>query len=150
MPALTSTGTTFEGRSGMSTTLHPAVWIVEDDLDDRVLLNEAFLDTKMPCSLTLYPDAITALQTLGISVMDELPDIIVSDYNMPYMNGLEFIESLCVHKRYDAVIKIILSTSAYLFDKEACLQSGANAYFIKPPNYTGLIDVAFSILTLYK
>jgi hypothetical protein len=64
MPNVTSTGTTFEGRSIMSTTLHPAVWIVEDDLDDRVLLNEAFLDTKMPCSLTLYPDAITALQNL--------------------------------------------------------------------------------------
>jgi hypothetical protein len=48
------------------------------------------------------------------------------------------------------IVKIILSTSDYLFDKEACLQSGAHAYFIKPPNYAGLIEVAFSILALYK
>lgn len=134
----------------MDTTLHPAIWIIEDDLDDRVLLNEAFLETKIPCSLTLYPDAISALQKLGTSTLQELPDIIVSDYNMPYMDGLQFIESLCAHKRYERIVKIILSTSSYLFDKAACIQSGAHAYFIKPPNYTGLIDVAFAIHALHK
>jgi CheY-like chemotaxis protein len=134
----------------METTLHPAIWIVEDDLDDRILLNEAFLETKTPCRLNLFPDAISALQKLATSAQKDLPDIIVSDYNMPYMHGCEFMQSLCAHKRYESIIKIILSTSSYLFDKEACFRSGTHEYFIKPPNYTGLVEIAFSILALAK
>jgi len=126
------------------------IWIVEDDLDDRILLREAFADTQIPSIVSIFPDAITALQELGICAADQLPHIIVSDYNMPVMNGSEFIQALCAHGRYASIKKVILSTSSYLFDSEECLQHGAHAYFIKPPNYPKLVDVAFSILALTR
>ncbi|MES2374012.1 MAG: response regulator [Bacteroidota bacterium] len=126
------------------------IWIVEDDLDDRVLLHEAFADTKIPSDIFVFPDAIAALRKLGVCHIEELPHIIVSDYNMPVMNGVEFLEALCAHGRYDAIKKVILSTSSYLFDTEACLNNGAHAYFIKPGNYPKLVDVAFSILALTR
>jgi hypothetical protein len=31
----------------MTNTHHHLIWIVEDDLDDRILLNEAFKDTQI-------------------------------------------------------------------------------------------------------
>lgn len=126
------------------------VWVVEDDLDDRILLQEAFADTQVGCSVFIFPDAITALQKLGTCHAQEIPAIIVSDYNMPVMNGAEFIEALSAHGRYDSIKKVILSTSRYLFDTEACLQKGADAYFIKPGTYPQLVDVAFSILAIKK
>jgi CheY-like chemotaxis protein len=134
----------------MTNTHHHLIWIVEDDLDDRILLNEAFKDTQIPCTVFLFTDAISALQKLGTCPAAEIPDFIVTDYNMHVMNGAEFVEALCAHRRYDQVIKVILSTSSYLFDTEECLQKGADAYFIKPASYTQLVDVAFSILGVKK
>jgi len=134
----------------MNTTKQHIIWIVEDDLDDCILLQEACKDTQIDCRVFVFGDAISALQHLGTCSVHEIPGIIVSDYNMPVMNGAEFIEALCAHKRYDRIIKVILSTSSYLFDTEACLQKGADAYFIKPSNYPQLVDVAFSILALEK
>ena len=134
----------------MSSPQNHIVWIVEDDFDDRILLREAFIDTQIPCTVTVFPDAITALRELGICRVQDIPGIIVSDYNMPVMNGAEFIEALCAHRRYGNTKKVILSTSSYLFDTEACLQKGADAYFIKPSNYPKMVDVAFSILALKK
>jgi CheY-like chemotaxis protein len=134
----------------MTNTHHHLIWIVEDDLDDRILLNEAFKDTQIPCTVFLFTDAISALQKLGTCPATEIPDFIVTDYNMHVMNGAEFVEALCTHRRYDQVIKVVLSTSSYLFDTEECLQKGADAYFIKPASYTQLVDVAFSILAVKK
>lgn len=132
----------------MSISQNHTIWIVEDDLDDRILLHEAFKDTLIPCSVQVFADAFSALQQLGVSNIQELPTIIVSDYNMPVMNGADFIEALCVHRRYDTIVKIILSTSSYLFDTEECLARGAHGYFIKPANYPAMVDVAFSIFGL--
>lgn len=45
------------------------------------------------------------------SVADDKPyDIIVTDYSMPVMNGLEFIEKL---REYNKTIRVILFTSDY-------------------------------------
>jgi len=124
------------------------IWIVEDDLDDSILLQEAFIDTRVPCLIQTFSDAINALQQLGTCRREELPTIVVADYNMPVMTGAEFVEAMCAHVRYESIKKIILSTSSYLFDKKDCLKKGAHAYFVKPSNYPQLIDVAFSILTM--
>jgi CheY-like chemotaxis protein len=126
------------------------IWIVEDDLDDRILLNEAFKETGFGGRIFLFPDAISALQKLGRCSAEEIPAIIVTDYNMHVMNGAEFVESLCSHRRYNGVIKVILSTSSYLFDTAECLRKGADAYFVKPASYTELVDVASSILAVKK
>jgi CheY-like chemotaxis protein len=132
----------------MSSSRDHTIWIIEDDLDDSILLQEAFIDTQIACTVLVFGDAVTALQQMGLCNNDQLPSILVSDYNMPVMNGAELIEALCAHARYRTMKKIILSTSSYLFDTEACLEKGADAYFIKPSSYHQLVDVAFSILSL--
>lgn len=132
----------------MHTPHHHIIWIVEDDLDDRVLLEEAFGDTQVPCDVVIFSNAIAALQQLGTCPADKLPGIIVSDYNMPMMNGEEFMESLCAHKRYENIVRVIISTSSDQSQKEACLQKGAHAYFTKPASYPQLVHLAFAIITL--
>jgi two-component system chemotaxis response regulator CheY len=122
------------------------VWIVEDDLDDRILLQEAFAETPIPVKVVVFQSAITALQTLGITHTEELPDIIVSDYNMPMMNGYQFMEALGAHRRYAAIKKVVLSTCNYLYNAEECLKKGAHAYYIKPPDYIELVELASSIV----
>ncbi|MBI2274718.1 MAG: hypothetical protein HYU70_13045 [Bacteroidetes bacterium] len=95
------------------------MWIVEDDLDDLVLLEKAFEDTQVPCHVVIFSNTISAHQQLSTCPTDKLPGIILSDYNMPMTNDEELIESLCTHKRYENIIKVIVSTSSDLFGKEA-------------------------------
>ena len=72
----------------------PRILVVDDDDDMRELirmhLREAGYD------VVLAEDAVEA----GHKVAEHLPDLIIADYKMPYMNGREFIAAL----RADATI----------------------------------------------
>jgi CheY-like chemotaxis protein len=146
--AMANPGPGFDGsNSDMNSPHDHIIWIVEDDLDDRILLQEAFAETHIPAVVVLFQDAITALQALGTTRTEELPHIIVSDYNMPMMNGYQFMEALSAHRRYAEIKKVVLSTCNYLYNAVECLQKGAHAYYIKPPDYTALVELALLILT---
>lgn len=68
-------------------------------------------------------DAVAQIQNLEV-----LPDIILMDYRMPLMNGVEAM--IRIHKM-TSQIKIIF-VSADLAMREKVLQLGANAFLAKP------------------
>jgi CheY-like chemotaxis protein len=119
----------------------------EDDIDDEELLKEVF--TKIDPSFTLEfvnngRDVITRLQELEKLGM---PCLIVLDYNMPTLNGAEILQALQQLRQFDAVPKIIWSTSDSETYKSICLQLGACDYVIKPSNMQGLTEVARYMLS---
>lgn len=86
-----------------------------------------------------------ALKSMGIDVvtasdgMDALEkltsenfDIIITDLNMPYVNGYELISSIREIKDYEDIPIIILSSESAEEDKTKGLSVGANSYMIKP------------------
>jgi len=86
-----------------------------------------------------------ALKSMGIKVvaasdgMDALEklsnenfDIIITDLNMPYVDGYELITSIREIKDYEDVPIIILSSESGDEDKFKGLAVGANSYMIKP------------------
>ena len=86
-----------------------------------------------------------ALKSMGIEVvtasdgMDALEkltsenfDIIITDLNMPYVDGYELISSIREIKDYENVPIIILSSESGEEDKSKGFSVGANSYMIKP------------------
>lgn len=59
-------------------------------------------------------------------------DLVISDINMPKMDGLTMIKTLRENKDYKNLKIIVLSTEEEDEDKERGLQAGANIYLIKP------------------
>jgi DNA-binding response OmpR family regulator len=119
----------------------------EDDIDDEELLKEVFLKIDSSFSLEFVNngrDVITRLRELERYGM---PCLIVLDYNMPTLNGAEILQELSQLKRFDAVPKIIWSTSDSATYKSVCLQLGACDYVIKPSNMQGLTEVARYMLS---
>ncbi|MBV9988558.1 MAG: response regulator [Chitinophagaceae bacterium] len=124
------------------------IFIIDDDLDDQVLMQQAFESTGSPVQVRFATRSDEALQWLGRCADVEKPDIIVSDYNMPMMNGEEFLKRLQADERYRDTPKVIVSTAASPSIIEACVSHGASKYLIKPSDFEELIKLAREIIAL--
>src|SRR5690349_12595475 len=67
--------------------LSPIV-IVEDDIDDHEIFTEAFQALQVKNELIFFTDASKALDFLLVT--QKQPFLILSDINLPGMNGLAF------------------------------------------------------------
>jgi two-component system chemotaxis response regulator CheY len=65
---------------------------------------------------------------------DFMPELIVVDWNMPVMSGLEFVEKLRAMPQGQAVKIIFCTTEDNLGHIERALRAGATEYIMKPFN----------------
>jgi len=72
----------------------------------------------------------------GLDALKVLPrhtfDLIVTDINMPDINGLELIQFLRSNSAYAAIPLIIVSTESSPKDRQKGLSLGADDYIVKP------------------
>jgi DNA-binding response OmpR family regulator len=61
-------------------------------------------------------------------------DVIVVDFDMPHMNGLEFVKQLRASTLYKDIPLVMLSGKDETSNKIECLKSGADDYMVKPFN----------------
>jgi CheY-like chemotaxis protein len=125
------------------------IFIIDDDLDDQVLMKQAFESADDAVQVNFATRSDEALAYL-LSDKEKRPSIIVSDYNMPMMNGEEFLRRLSAEKEYDTIPKVIVSTAASTSVVEACMLQGAARYFIKPSDFEQLIQLAGQIISLAR
>ncbi|MBW3097395.1 response regulator [Pseudohoeflea coraliihabitans] len=76
----------------------------------------------------------------GLEVLEESnPDVIVTDINMPRLDGFGFIEGVRQHDRYRAVPILVLTTESDAEKKNRARQAGATGWIVKPFDPTKLI-----------
>ncbi|QSW88391.1 MULTISPECIES: response regulator [Flavobacterium] len=82
--------------------------MIDDDIDDTLLFLEALkkVNAEAVCRTSMNPSK--ALEELAGS--DDLPDILFLDYNMPAVNGLEFIQRMQQIERLKNIEVIVMST----------------------------------------
>ncbi len=78
-------------------------------------------------------------KTNGLEAMQwiqdgNFPDVIVAYFNMPEMNGFEFIQQIRSSGLYKNIPLIMLSGNENTADKIKCLKAGADDYMVKPFN----------------
>jgi two-component system chemotaxis response regulator CheY len=66
---------------------------------------------------------------------------VITDVNMPDINGLELIKFCRTHPSYAATPVIIISTEGRDRDRDRGMSLGANAYLVKPFSPQSLLDV---------
>ena len=59
-------------------------------------------------------------------------DLVISDINMPKMDGLKMVQTLRENDEYKDLKIIVLSTEEEEEDKKRGLEAGANIYLVKP------------------
>ncbi|MGF1660832.1 MAG: response regulator [Rubrimonas sp.] len=84
---------------------------------------------------------------LGLDVLKgEIPDVIVTDINMPNMDGFGFIEAVRAEARYDGVPILVLTTESDRSLKDRARNSGATGWITKPFEQNRLIDVVRRVM----
>jgi two-component system chemotaxis response regulator CheY len=73
-------------------------------------------------------DGKEALRALAAGV----PDVIVTDWNMPEMNGPQFVEAVRSQPQLAKTPVLMVTTQAAKEDVIVALQAGVNDYLIKP------------------
>ncbi len=117
------------------------IMIGEDDLDDQEFLKETFTSIDDSFALVFASNGPDILSKLDKSEDDQLPCLILLDYNMPGLNGADILKELKQNLRYNSIPKIIWSTSKSDTYKDICLQLGANEYLVKPSNVNDLVEI---------
>ena len=121
------------------------VAVVDDQLTMRSLVRTS-LQLIGITNVREYPTATEALT----QVVGAPPHLIISDFNMPVMDGLEFLRALRANAAMANTAFILLTGRA---DKELvarAMQFGANNYLVKPFTAATLkekIEQVFGALT---
>ena len=112
----------------------------EDDIDDEELLKELFSSVDNSFELTFINNGRRIIEYLDALPDNELPCLLILDYNMPELNGADILENLKTKPRYAEIPKIIWSTSKTETYRKKCLDLGAQEYIIKPSRVSELVQ----------
>jgi len=119
------------------------ILIVEDSPTMRALLTTALEDLDIPVKVTEAESGFDALRQLP----RESYDLIVTDINMPDINGLELVSFVRNNAAYRGIPLVIVSTEGSERDRDKGVGLGADAYLVKPFEPDELKVVVRELLT---
>lgn len=108
--------------------------IVENDEDEQFFMKEGFDAASLFTIIAQVKNGDHLLEWLETHP-DELPDIILSDLNMPGKNGYDIITEIRNTPAYAHIPVIITSTSSTPVIMQKCLAMGAADYLVKPDTF---------------
>lgn len=77
----------------------------------------------------------------GTEVLSDIvPDVVVTDINMPRMDGFGFIDHIRQDSRHRAVPILVLTTESDQEKKDRARRSGATGWIVKPFDPVKLVD----------
>ena len=118
------------------------ILIVEDSATMRALLASTLEELDVPVKVTEAASGFEALRYLP----REAFDLVVTDINMPDINGLELVSFLKSNAKFRSIPLIIVSTEGSERDRDKGLGLGADAYLVKPFEPDALRQVANDLL----
>jgi sigma-B regulation protein RsbU (phosphoserine phosphatase) len=102
------------------------VLVVEDEKDTRFILEKLLVKNKYEVLCTTNgSEALEALKTFS-------PKVIIADWTMPVIDGLELCRILKKEEKFKLIYFIILTARASLTDRVTGLDVGADDFLVKP------------------
>jgi CheY-like chemotaxis protein len=126
------------------------ILLVEDNEDDIFLMGRALKGAGVLNPLQVVDngqDAINYLAGAGKfadRTLYPIPAVVFLDLKLPGKSGIEVLGWIRAQKEFEAIIVIVLTSSAEPRDLKACYALGANSYLVKPPTPEQLVEMARS------
>ncbi len=115
--------------------------VVEDSPAMRQLIAYALKRIK-GLEVAEAEDGVDALKVLS----QERFDILVTDINMPMMDGLKLVSLVRQDERHQHIPIVIITTEGAHADRQRALTLGANAYITKPIQAAQVVDCVKRLL----
>jgi two-component system chemotaxis response regulator CheY len=101
--------------------------IVDDSRAMRTILSR--IVAGLGFEIAQAPDGKQALAHLDANA---LPELILVDWNMPEMNGYEFVRAVRANAAYAGIKLVMVTTEAEMSHIAMAIEAGANEYVMKP------------------
>lgn len=100
-------------------------------IDDSTAAREIFAEILEEIGFEVFKashgqDGLDMLQRM------EKPDIVLVDWIMPYMNGIEFIRAMRSNHAYDGIRLMMVTSQTEMPQVARALEAGADEYVMKP------------------
>jgi CheY-like chemotaxis protein len=131
------------------------VLMAEDDPDDRLLIMDAFRETRLPNNLHFVEDGQVLMDYLHNRNQYQAveaaprPSLILLDLNMPEKDGRQALVEIKSDPNLRKIPVVVLSTSS---DRQDILESyavGASSYIAKPVSFEKLVDMIKTLVTYW-
>lgn len=115
----------------MTTVKKHLIYIVEDDEDDCLFLQEALHYQSADCLIRFFTDGAGLFTQLTHQLDGRLPDLIFLDLDTPVMNGFDTLRLLKQTRPYDQIPVVIRTGHETLDGVNRCYELGCRAYLTK-------------------
>lgn len=125
------------------------ILLIEDNLADQLLTQEAFKKATVENVLQCVEDGELAINKLKEQVQlspSELPDIILSDMNLPRKGGHAVLSEVKSSAALQHIPMIILSGSLSQRDIDLSYELGASAHVAKPSSMEEFYGLATAVV----
>ncbi len=106
--------------------LPPKILVVSKSVENRQVLAGMLL--PLGCKIIEAADGVGGVE----KAVQQRPDAVIADLNMPGISGLELIRRLRQTPALQEVVIIIMSGSGQETDRQKCLAAGCNAFIFRP------------------
>ncbi len=109
--------------------------IIDDSRAMRMILKKLLLE--MGFGVSEADNGLTGLDALG---QEPRPELVLVDWNMPEMNGYDFVKSVRSKPEYDQVKLVVVSSETQAEGVSRMEEAGADEYIAKPFNKESLAE----------
>lgn len=127
----------------MAALTNKTVYVVDDDAVHLGMM--AFMLRRMGFGhVEAFPDVDAALAALA----DTAPDLIISDWNMEPMDGLEFLTAVRSHKAWRDIPFVMVTANTSQHYWRDAIAAGVSEFLFKPMKFAQLKDAVLIALGL--
>ncbi|MFL5789560.1 MAG: response regulator [Flavisolibacter sp.] len=121
--------------------IDPVLFIVDDDKDDLELVREIYEELDVLHNVKMFNSGDELLDFLNGVENNLRPTLIVLDYNMPKLTGVEVLSILKTDPQYREIPIVFYSTTLTELIEKELLLSGATYCHQKPSNVSAMKDL---------
>lgn len=127
-----------------------SVVIIEDDKDDQFMLEKIFKELNYKNQVIFFKDSFQALEYLTNTDIE--PFLVLSDINMPKLNGLELREKIVNNEdlRLKSIPYLFFTTCAEQKDVINAYSRSIQGFFVKGDNYGKLKNTIEKIVAYWQ
>jgi two-component system chemotaxis response regulator CheY len=106
------------------------IMVIDDSRIMRNIVKNTFALLKIPCNYLEAGDGEQAMKLMETGKVD----LILLDWNMPNVNGFEFLKKIKALDQYKNIPVIMITSEAARLNVVEAIKAGVAAYITKPIN----------------
>jgi CheY-like chemotaxis protein len=136
----------------MSRSTYPVrIVVADDDADDRMMINDAFEESKLGNPVDFVEDGLQLLEYLNRRgkyahlAGQPYPGFVLLDLNMPRMDGRTVLKEIKASAQFHRIPIVVLTTSKAEEDIVKTYNLGVNSFICKPVSFDKLVDIVKTV-----